>query len=184
MHDPFPIPPPAWLVTIFRPLAEAINSQTLHLHIHEILLAALVYNLICSHMSPALSRRLFPTIYPNFSPRTKLNWDVHVVSLIQSLFINFVALYVMWADDERRAMGWEERVWGYTGAGGMIQGLAAGYFLWDLGICMNHLDVFGWGLLAHAIAALSVFSFGFVRPFPPIFPHPAFPPLLQRFIRN
>lgn len=59
-------------------------------------------------------------------------------------------------------MGWEERVWGYTGAGGMIQGFAAGYFLWDLGICITNIGVFGWGLLAHAIAALVVFSFGFV----------------------
>lgn len=59
-------------------------------------------------------------------------------------------------------MGWEERVWGYTGGGGMIQGFAAGYFLWDLGICSWNLDVFGWGLWIHAVAALVVFSFGFV----------------------
>lgn len=68
----------------------------------------------------------------------------------------------MWTDEERGSMGWEERVWGYTGAGGMIQGFAAGYFLWDLGICITNIGVFGWGLLAHAIAALVVFSFGFV----------------------
>lgn len=59
-------------------------------------------------------------------------------------------------------MGWEERVWGYDGAGGMIQGFAAGYFLWDFMICMRWLGVFGWGLLAHAVAALVVFSLGFV----------------------
>ena len=59
-------------------------------------------------------------------------------------------------------MGWEERVWGYDGAGGMIQGFAAGYFLWDLIICVRFLEVFGWGLLAHAVAALVVFSLGFV----------------------
>ena len=59
-------------------------------------------------------------------------------------------------------MGWEERVWGYDGAGGMIQGFAAGYFLWDLMICIRWLGVFGWGLLAHAVAALVVFSLGFV----------------------
>ena len=59
-------------------------------------------------------------------------------------------------------MGWEERVWGYTGAGGMVQALAAGYFLWDLGICVRYFGVFGVGLLAHAVAALVVFSFGFV----------------------
>ncbi len=61
-------------------------------------------------------------------------------------------------------MGWKERVWGYDGAGGMIQGFAAGYFLWDLMICIRWLGVFGWGLLAHAVAALVVFSLGFVSP--------------------
>ncbi len=59
-------------------------------------------------------------------------------------------------------MGWEERVWGYTGADGMIQGFAAGYFLWDLITCAGNVAVFGWGLLAHAVAALVVFSLGFV----------------------
>lgn len=59
-------------------------------------------------------------------------------------------------------MDWAGRVWGYTGGGGMIQGFAAGYFLWDLCVCVAHVDVFGWGLLAHAVAALVVFSLGFV----------------------
>lgn len=67
-------------------------------------------------------------------------------------------------------MGWEERVWGYTGASGMIQGFAAGYFLWDLGICVANVGVFGWGLLAHAVAALVVFSLGFVSSPPPLQP--------------
>ena len=68
----------------------------------------------------------------------------------------------MRVDGERKTQEWEERVFGYTGAGGMIQGFAAGYFLWDLVICIRHLAVFGWGLLAHAVAALVVFSLGFV----------------------
>ena len=59
-------------------------------------------------------------------------------------------------------MDWRGRVWGYTGAGGMIQGFAAGYFLWDLCVSVVNVSVFGWGLLAHAVAALVVFSLGFV----------------------
>ena len=59
-------------------------------------------------------------------------------------------------------MDWEQRVWGYTGAGGMVEAFAAGYFLWDLWICMNNVGVFGVGLLLHAIAALGVFALGFV----------------------
>ena len=59
-------------------------------------------------------------------------------------------------------MDWWERVYGYTGAAGMVQGFAAGYFLWDLCVSAIHVSIFGWGMLAHAIAALIVFSLGFV----------------------
>jgi len=162
MHDPFPFPCPPFLVGLTTPIATALNLPTLPSHIHELLLAALSYHLICTYISPALSSLLFPRIYPQLPARTRLNWDVHVVSFVQSVFISGLALWIMWTDEERKGMGWRGRVWGYTGGGGMIQGFAAGYFLWDLVICAMHLGVFGWGLLAHAVAALVVFSLGFV----------------------
>ncbi len=162
MHDPFPLPPIPFLQDLVKGPAAKLGLTTLHLHIHELLLATLTYTFICTVVSPVLSTLFFPKIYSNLPRRTRLNWDVHVVSLLQSTFINFAALWVMWADEERKQMGWEERVWGYSGAGGMIQGFAAGYFLWDLGICFRYRSVFGLGLLAHAVAALVVFSFGFV----------------------
>lgn len=98
--------------------------------------------------------------------KRRLNWDAHVVSMIQATLINGLAIWVMIADDERREMSWEERIWGYTGATSMIQALAAGYFVWDLIVTSMNLDVFGLGTLAHAIAALLVFSLGFVRQYP------------------
>lgn len=61
-------------------------------------------------------------------------------------------------------MRWEEKVWGYTGASGLIQGFAMGYFLWDLVITGMNLGIFGLGMLAHAVSALFVFSLGFVSP--------------------
>jgi len=89
---------------------------------------------------------------------------VHVVSFVQSVLVCSLSLYVMWADDERREMDWQGRVWGYTGGTGLIQGFGCGYFLWDLWITATNLSMFGPGMLAHAISALTVFSFGF-RPF-------------------
>jgi len=162
MRDPFPVAPPPFLVSLTRPLASHLSLPTLPLHIHELLIAALTYHCICRYISPFLSARLFPKTYPKFSARTRLNWDVHVVSLAQSCFINSLALWVMFTDKERGSMDWEERVWGYTGADGMIQGFAAGYFLWDLSVCAGNVSVFGFGLLAHAVAALVVYSLGFV----------------------
>lgn len=164
MRDPFPIPPPAFLTSLTNPIANALSLSTLPLHIHELLLATLTYQLICVVFAPLLSTYFFPRIYPTLPRRTRLNWDVHVVSMVQSIVVNGLALWVMWVDEERGSMGWEERVWGYDGAGGMIQGFAAGYFLWDLLVCVRWVGVFGWGMLAHAVAALVVFSLGF-RPF-------------------
>jgi hypothetical protein len=62
-------------------------------------------------------------------------------------------------------MDWVGRIWGYTGAGGAVQGFAAGYFLWDLIASIVHYNVLGWGSLAHAISALLVTSLGFVSYF-------------------
>ena len=162
MLDPFLTPPP-FLSALAVPIASFFNLTTLPLHIHEIVLAFTFYHLVNSLGSPYVSRLLFPNIYPSLNARTKTNWDVHVVSLVQSCLINVLALWVMWKDEERGNMDWEQRVWGYTGGGGMIQGLAAGYFLWDLCVSVTNIQIFGWGLLAHAIAALIVFSIGFVR---------------------
>ncbi|MCJ1473685.1 hypothetical protein MMC13_002336 [Lambiella insularis] len=163
MLDPF-FPPVPLLSAFSEPIANTLNLITLPLHIHEVLLAFTFYYLVNVYGSPWISTRLFPREYLSLNRRTRLNWDVHVVSFVQSCLINFLALWVMWKDEERRGMDWRGRVYGYTGADGMIQGFAAGYFLWDLCISAMHVDVFGWGMLAHAVSALTVFSFGF-RPF-------------------
>lgn len=70
----------------------------------------------------------------------------------------------MFADKERKDMNALEKIYGYTGALGLIQGLAEGYFLWDVVVSTRYYGIFGAGIWAHAVAALFVFSFGF-RPY-------------------
>lgn len=172
MKDPFPIPPIPALSKAVEPWAEYFALPTLPLHIHEILIIAAFYQLVGSVVSPIVSTWLFPVQYPALPRRKRLSWDVHVVSFVQSSFINTMALWVLYNDDELRGMDWQERVWGYDGASAMVQSLAAGYFLWDLIMTASHVDIFGLGMLAHAISALLVYSFGFVsRPSH----HPLFP---------
>jgi hypothetical protein len=101
-------------------------------------------------------------MYSGFPQRTKLNWNVHVTSFIQSIFISTFALLVIWNDRELRDTDWSGRVWGYSGACGAVQGFAAGYFLWDLIIGVVHLKELGIGSLAHASSALLITSIGFV----------------------
>lgn len=160
MHDP--IPPIPLLSKAITPFAEYFGLTTLPFHIHEVVASFIAYTLINRYVAPAVSTWLFPVQYTALSAEKKFNWNVHVVSLSQSVLVNSVALYVIIFDEERYNMTWEERVWGYTGASGMIQGLAAGYFLWDLVITLRNMKMFGPGMLAHAVSALTVFSFGFV----------------------
>lgn len=165
MLDPLP-PAPQWLSGYTQPLANSLSLPVLPLHIHEVIGAFFFYQFLHSVISPWISTKLFPKIYPQFSARTKLNWDVHVVSLVQSTLINIAALWVIFVDEERKTMSSGERIYGYTGACGLIQALATGYFLWDLIVSTIHIKMFGIGLWFHAVSALCVFSFGYVsKPF-------------------
>lgn len=160
MRDP--LSPPSFLAKATHPLANALSLRTLPSHSHEILLAFCVYELVNSVVSPLVSSRLWPRSYNQLSRKTRINWNVHFVSMVQSCFINSAALWVMFVDKERSAMDATQRVWGYTGASGMVQGFSAGYFLWDLMASIQDVDVHGWGALVHASSALAVTCLGFV----------------------
>ncbi|KAL2207148.1 DUF887-domain-containing protein [Sarocladium strictum] len=161
MKDPFlPLAIPELAKTV-QPLADWLQLPTLSLHIHEVLGAALLYTVIFWPISPLVSGWLAPKAYYAIPKRKRVNWDAHVVSMVQCLFINTLAIWVALFDESRKTMGWEERVWAYTESSAMVQALAAGYFLWDLIVTSMYLDVFGIGTLAHAVAALIVYSLGF-----------------------
>lgn len=168
MLDPIP-PPPQWLREWVRPWAERANLHSLPDHIHEVLFFYLFYQFIHSWASPYLSRKYFPQYYSRLPRRTKINWDMHVVSFVQSTAIVSVALWVMAADKERKAMikdGWEEghsrRMYGYTGACGLVQAMATGYFVYDLIVSTVYVRITGIGMVFHGISALTVYGFGFV----------------------
>ena len=161
MRDPF-LEPSGYLVKATQPIANSLALRTLPLHAHEILPAFCFYEFVNAIVSPRVSTYLCPKIYPKLDRKTKVNWNVHFVSMVQSCFINTVALWVIFNDKERMQMDQTQRIWGYTGAGGMVQGFAAGYFLWDLLASIKDVNVHGWGALAHAASALVVSSLGFV----------------------
>ncbi|QDS68400.1 hypothetical protein FKW77_010767 [Venturia effusa] len=157
---------PAFLSTAVRPLSNYLGLTTLPLHIHEIFFAYALYEGLFRLVSPLASRRLVPSKYNAFTRRDRLNWDAHMVSMYQALFINTVALWVIFSDPQRAVQNgdWRERLWGYNGAAGMVQGFAAGYFLWDVFVSLGHLDVMGVSSAVHAVCALGVTCIGF-RPF-------------------
>ncbi|PQE07490.1 hypothetical protein CJF30_00007226 [Rutstroemia sp. NJR-2017a BBW] len=160
--DPFP--PCSFLATAIYPIAEILNLRSLPLHIHEVVLALFFYTFLNFFAPSAISSFLFPNIYPTLPRQTKISWNIPFVSLIQSILICTLALCVRYQDTERWSMDWRGRLWGYTGAGGIVQAFSAGYFLWDLGVNIVHFDILGWSSMLHAICALGLVSLGF-RPF-------------------
>jgi hypothetical protein len=160
------------LANLIRPLATKLELSTLPLHVHHILAAFLLYQGIFLLLSPALSHTIFfPATYKRLDRRGRVNWDVHVVSMVQSLVINSMAIYVIFWDEERHKASptlsdpmanWRERLWGYSPQVGLVQSFASGYFLWDLAVSIEYFDVLGAGSLIHAVAALGITSMGYV----------------------
>lgn len=134
-------------------------------HLHEILGAFLFYSAI--HLaSPALSSRLFGNAYKDMNRKTKLNFDIHVVSTVQCI-ISVALLIPAWNNP-----GFQNRkedpfgsLLGYTPYAGFVSALTIGYFMWDLIVCLAYLHMFGIGFLIHAFAALYVFVVAVARPF-------------------
>lgn len=143
-------------------LSNRLHLYTLPFHANEAVTAFLIYSTTYLFASPALSKWLFPGTYPQLSKRTKINWDVRVVSLVQSTFISAFALFVIGYDDGRQSIGWKDRLWGYLSLGGTVQACAAGYFVWDVVVSATSIEVLGASSLIHAIFALLITSIGFV----------------------
>jgi hypothetical protein len=156
------------LAQLIRPVANSLNLSTLPLHIHHVVAAFLLYEGTFHVLSPLISTYIFfPRSYARLDRRTRINWHTHVVSMVQALLINGMALSVMFTDPERNKANedWRERLWGYTPRTGMVQGFAAGYFLWDLVVSVEHFDILGASSLLHAVAALGITLLGFVSCF-------------------
>ncbi|KAF1944924.1 hypothetical protein EJ02DRAFT_339826 [Clathrospora elynae] len=166
MLDSFPVP--ALLRDASTPLANFLHLRTLPLHIHQVLISYFAYTCIDSILSPYLSARLIPATYDKFPRRTKVQWNMHVTAFINATLLSLAALWVIFHDEERSRLGetWEGRIWGYTGIGGMVQALGAGYFLWDVQVCILNLGIGAVGGLdlLHASVGLAISMMGF-RPF-------------------
>jgi hypothetical protein len=162
MRDPFPIPPIASLQRLFEPFATFLGLETLPLHVHEIVWAFAFYHLVFVYVAPTLSFILVADRYRLLSMEGRLRWNMKCVSFVQSSLISLLSILIMNFDMERREMNLEERVWGYTGAAGMVQALAVGYFVWDTYIMARYTRIFGEAMLVHGISCTIAFSLGFV----------------------
>jgi hypothetical protein len=155
------IPPISVLQKQLEPLSQAAGLPVFAAHAHEVLLSFLLYTAIFEYIGPKLSAAFVPS-YRKFDKKTTVKWNIQCVSMVQSILICTMSLYVIFNDEERAAMNAEERVWGFTSAGASVQAFAMGYFIWDFGNAIQHLKYVGVPMLLHAISCCAVYALGFV----------------------
>ncbi|CAR27583.1 hypothetical protein ZYGR_0N00640 [Zygosaccharomyces rouxii] len=128
------------------------QSDNLYLkHLHEILGALLFYIVVYQWVAPYLNRLIFGKHYTSIEDsKVKVNFDVHTVSNIQCIvtwyaiapvILTPLSLNVVTYQDDRCAMA---------------TALTVGYFLWDLGVCLLHYELYGVEFMAHCLSSLYV----------------------------
>ncbi|CDO93754.1 unnamed protein product [Kluyveromyces dobzhanskii CBS 2104] len=131
----------------FDPLSENLYYR----HLHEALVSFVVYQFILYPIvAPKLNQWLFQKHYTEKNEADKANFDIHTVSMIQSV----VSLYLIWP--LLRIPFGSNVVTYYNSYASMVSAVSIGYFMWDLYICLRYFKLFGFGFLFHAIAAMSV----------------------------
>lgn len=145
----------------YRPFPEK-PTNIFEAHWHEVIGSFLMYTGI-QLLSYPICRRLFGTKYSLLDKKTRINFDIHVVSMFQAV-ISILSIIPMWnhplLSDSR--LDPSLSVTGYYPYGGFVGSSTTGYFLWDFVMCAVCYKLFGLGFLAHAVAALTVFLFSFI----------------------
>lgn len=161
-HDPF---------LQYRPFPQEPTNY-FQAHWHEMVGSFIFYESI-QLISPFFSKRYFGTTYTTLPYKTKVNFDIHVVSMVQCI-LSIVILLPMWNHPS-----WQNRVEdsyssinGTSDYGSFVAAVTVGYFIWDLFICLVYFLLFGLGFLFHAFASLYVFGcclLPFCQPWIPAF---------------
>lgn len=141
----------------YRPFPAQTDNRLLQ-HWHEIV-GLFVFYLVIQLLSPTVLTALFGDSYRKLARKTKLNFDIHMVSMVQCTLL-ILLLLPMWNHHyyQNRVADPEGLLFGFTDYAGFVSAVTCGYFLWDVVICLVHFEIFGVGFLFHGFAALWVFG--------------------------
>lgn len=143
-----------------------VNALTsFQAHWHEVLGLFLFYCAIQA-ASPWVSKAVVGNAYTGLNAKTKLNFDIHVVSMVQCIIL-IVVLIPSWGNEhfQNRASDPYGSIFGYNEYLGFVVAITIGYFIWDLIVCLMYIRLFGAGFLLHAFAALYVFGVALIKPY-------------------
>jgi hypothetical protein len=161
-----------------QPIASTLSLHTLPPYVHEVLFSLHFFHIFYKQISPRLSPRLSPLVqqtYSSLSHAARADWNLHVVSLIQSTILSIFSSYLRISQrHERSQRRWVERVYGYGEDEALLLSFAWGYFAWHFAAMVVHVRRHGWSMVAHVVCGFAVFSTGYVSPHPdPLWSEPS-----------
>jgi hypothetical protein len=157
------LPPVPALQILVKPFADALGLATLSLHVHEILYATIFYFAIFTVVAPIISKSIISDRYEAFDFKTSLKFRIQCVSLVQSIFISSLALWVMLNDQHWKSVSTPEgRIWDCDGLWGSVQAFATGYFVYDLLLNLRYIKLLGLAMTLHGSSCLTIYMLGFV----------------------
>ncbi|KAK9484136.1 TLC domain-containing protein [Lipomyces starkeyi] len=156
MIDPLAIEYPERVAASLDAICGYVHLPALSKHIHEVVLAFALYQGLFL-LGPFFGS--FVSSYKTLNERTRLNFDIHIVSQVQCLLILALAFPAFFDPDLQ-----DDHIFAYSPYGGLVYAFAVGYFAWDSYISIKFIKWFGPGFALHGVASLSVFLLSF-RPF-------------------
>lgn len=129
-----------------------IESENLYLrHAHEAVISFFLYQFVLYPViAPWLNRVLLGKHYEDKSQVEKINFDIHTVSMFQSVVSIFLIWPLLWLPFGMNLVTY------YNSYASFVSAITAGYFLWDIYVCLKYYKLFGVGFLFHAVAALCI----------------------------
>lgn len=136
------------------------ESENLYLkHLHEIVGSFFFYVIVYLYVAPCLNALIFGKHYTSIGDKiVKRNFDIHTVSHIQCIVTMFAIVPVICTPLNLNVVTYRDDRCAMSAA------LTVGYFLWDLGICLLHYELYGFEFLAHCLSSLYVIGLG-LKPF-------------------
>jgi hypothetical protein len=156
-----------------KDLCTTLQVPYLFPHLPLVLFSALVFSLLQA-FSHAVSPLLFPKHFATFSPKTKLDWDLHFVppvpsippttaltrcwcfktGWIHSLIATPLALYLILHPSP---IVTADPIFAYAPTEGMVFAISGGYFAYDFVVSLRHVGSHGWPFVLHATACCFIF---------------------------
>ncbi len=120
-----------WVTQAVQPYADQLGIPAIAPHVPTVVLSLTSWVTI-QYLSAVLSPKLFPKRFAKFDRRTRVNWDIHVVSFVHAAIVTPAAAAIWWQVQQSGGLAAKnhplaiDRLRGYDYEAGQVYAIALG----------------------------------------------------------